>query len=110
MEGLGKKIRELRNAFGQSQVLFARRLGSSQPMVARWEKEKTVPTAHWLSKLAELAETAGLHEQAEALRGAQAERKRVRPIVETRTAEELEFVNALLRIIRNPQDYAREHR
>lgn len=51
---LGNKIKELRLAFGWSQVELARRLNISKQTVSNWENENIQPSVEMLIHLSEL--------------------------------------------------------
>jgi DNA-binding XRE family transcriptional regulator len=57
MKSFSKKIRELRNQFGETQAEFAARVGVTQPQVSRWERKLNPerPTTENIEKLSELA-------------------------------------------------------
>lgn len=54
----GTEIRELRQSYGESQEVFAARLGVTGKTVHRWEKG-TVPLPAFRAKLARLARAKG---------------------------------------------------
>jgi transcriptional regulator with XRE-family HTH domain len=106
MENTKKIIREIREVFCESQAQFAKRVGTTQPMIARWETGQ-LPTGDWISRISQIARTAGLDEHADELAGL-AKRKRVSPLIELRTEEEVEEVHALLRVLRQREEYESE--
>lgn len=55
VEDVGKKIRELREKLGLSQVEFATRLDEDQSKISKWERGKQRPNADGAAKLAALA-------------------------------------------------------
>lgn len=54
---LGKRIYELRVAFGWNQVQLADRLGVSKQTVSNWENENIQPSIEMLIRLAKLFRT-----------------------------------------------------
>lgn len=53
MATIGDRIRECREVLGLNQSGLARSLGTNQPLVSRWERNKTKPSPNYLYKLAE---------------------------------------------------------
>lgn len=51
---LGEKIRQIRVSLGLDQTDFAKKLGSNQPNVSRWESKGQTPSSDILIKIAEL--------------------------------------------------------
>src|SRR5690242_12737237 len=103
MDNTAKIVRELREALKLSQALFARRLGTTQAMVARWETSQ-LPTEEWLKKLIALSDELGFAHKAAELEGVM-QFNRVGPKIEIRTREESDEVNAVLRILRRKDQY-----
>ena len=54
---LGKRILELRTAFGWSQVQLAQKLGVSKQTVSNWENENIQPSIEMLVRLTKLFHT-----------------------------------------------------
>lgn len=54
---LGKRIFELRNAFGWNQVQLAEKLNISKQTVSNWENENIQPSIEMLVRLAKLFHT-----------------------------------------------------
>ena len=54
---LGKRIYQLRNAFGWNQVQLAERLNISKQTVSNWENENIQPSVEMLVRLAKLFHT-----------------------------------------------------
>lgn len=57
MKSLSRKIRSLRNSFGDNQTQFAKRVGVTQSQVSKWENDKNPerPTTQNIERLAHLA-------------------------------------------------------
>lgn len=109
MNDLSQAIRELRTALGESQKEFASRMQTSQATVARWETGHE-PGPHALAALTATArelrlEQAKIFEAVAKGEGVPAIRRIRAAIPDYRNDEELDIVNAVLRILRKPDLY-----
>lgn len=127
---LSLTVRKLRNALGKTQAEFADQVGTTQRTVARWESE-VPPSGTALAKLALIAALAGLEECAVVFRQGFAKELETSALPQElaeilggrrsapqpgllsmvtdpvpKNAEETEILAAVLRILRNPEQYA----
>ena len=108
-------VRRLRIAFGETQQRFAERLGTALITVTRWETSRPPTTDSALDQLEKLARDKGLEEYAEVFKSARTDRSRaarlrtaaVAPLA-LQNEQETNWCSALLRAMRNPQQYAPE--
>jgi DNA-binding XRE family transcriptional regulator len=107
---VSETVAKLRHVFGESQPVFAKRLGIALVTLARWETSRTPPKTALL-KLEALAQGKHMKEFAEVFRGARAGEYVQKPTKEMHyappnTPEEKLYVAALLRVLRRPTGIA----
>jgi transcriptional regulator with XRE-family HTH domain len=110
---VSEAVVRLRTALGETQEQFAARMGTSVATIARYETSRT-PKRGALDELIKIADENGLASYADVFRKAQAGEiitsvdGELRMLLTAKSQQEAMLVNAVLRVLRNPQLYAKE--
>jgi transcriptional regulator with XRE-family HTH domain len=104
-------VRKLRQALGETQEVFAERLGTAKSSLVRYESTRS-PHGTILARLAAIAEEHGQHECVRIFRRALADEvgNQVQPKIDFCNDEERDYVLALLATLRNPEEHQKELR